>query len=210
MKELSYLSILCLILSSCCNLEEKDFLFSQEQYQYLAPYKENDTLYFHSSELEVDTIVIYKIDSARNSDCGYIAALPASNDISITINHLYEDEGFRTVQDVSIGDQDTSAGDSKRQYQPLIGMSKYPQSNKVKIGISFKNFYAVMDSSLGEVKSDTVIEGVRLSDCYKIKHDFPETVTSDKDIEEVYWTSEYGLTAYRTKKGTMWVRKQYE
>ncbi len=88
-------------------------------------------------------------------------------------------------------------------YQVLISVSKFPIKKEIRYSINFKSFTS--GDSIFEVAPQTYqVAGQNLENCYKINHGYPERIENPDDIEFLYWTIKYGLTAYTSKSGETW------
>ena len=76
------------IISGCCSYDKKDFDFNTNDLKPISSFRQGDTIYYESNTGDIDTILIYKIDSIQNKDCGRFMAKPAENHLFIAIKHL--------------------------------------------------------------------------------------------------------------------------
>ena len=194
-------NILILIISGCCdrNYNENDFEFKTEELKHFSNYKIGDTLFFKSNLGDIDTITIVSYEKEIHQECGMIAPRPV-NSKWVEIKHLPIDRWHGTSQE---------APDWKTQvvYQGLFWISKYPREKEIEYTLDFKDFFH-NDSIIGEFQTDTVsINNFMFSDYYIVRHSYPDRVTEAKNIEILYWTDKYGLTAYKSKNGEIWSKK---
>jgi hypothetical protein len=49
---------------------------------------------------------------------------------------------------------------------------------------------------------------ILLNDYYIINGEYPDRYTAATDIQQVYWTKNEGLVAYKYVDGTFWVKKE--
>ena len=187
-----------LLFSSCCSwdYDNKDFEFSDKELNLLRVYKINDTIYFQSNLGNIDTITVLKISEKKRNGSRCFISLPPSHDFDIVIMHLPFDRWTGINQD--------EGGEKEITYQYLISVSKKPLDKETYYLIEFKDFFALGQSIFSEFKKECIVGGKTLYDCYKIKHSYPERIENQDDIEFLYWTTKYGLTAYSSKSGETW------
>jgi hypothetical protein len=197
--------ILVIIISGCCSYDKKDFDFNSTDLLPISSFKQGDTIYYESNLGDLDTILIYKIDSIQDRNCGGLMAKPAENYLFITIKHLPNDKLWTGT---------TTYGNTSKiriDYQNIITIDKRPQLKEIDYSIDFKDFYtsAGGNNSIGKLRTDTInINGQKVTNFYEIEHGYPERITDPLNIETVYWTNEDGLLAYKNKKGDYWVKKK--
>lgn len=186
--------VLSLLLS--CSYSEKDFLFNNDELKLINAYKPGDTLYFENLKHDVDTILVLRIDSSKKEKPGYLMALPAHNSLSVVITHLPVDKWTGTH--INGLKKDTV-------FQELISITKRPQTKTRTFMVQFQDFFSSTKGDLGEFHTETLtINGKQIANYYQIQRQFPKAM--DK-IEEVYWTNDKGLVAYKYKNGKYWLLK---
>jgi len=203
------LVITTVTVSSCCTLDydKEDFEFSKKELKFLGNYQIGDTIYFESNLSDVDTITVVGFSEERyeGSKC-FISRAPL-NYMSINIIHLplRINKFPSTKWTIDENGNDITS-------QILISISKSPLHSIDGIAsyvISYKGFTTLVNA-LGEFQKECIINDKTLSDCYKITHGYPERIVNPNDIEIVYWTAKYGLTAYTSKSGETWFIKDLE
>lgn len=193
-------------ISSCCSWDysKEDFEFTKEELNLLGDYKVGDTIYFESNLGNIDTITVVEVSEERHEGSRCFIQTKPYHIKWIKIKHLPNDKWVSTSQ---------SEGEGKKTvYQSLISVSKSPlDSTEKKAGysISYKGF-TTLENALGSSPNEFIINGKIISDCYKVTHGYPERVINPDDIELVYWTAKYGLTAYTNKAGETWFIKGLE
>lgn len=196
-------------ISGCCswNYSKDDFEFTQEELALIGAYNIGDTIYFESNLDDIDTITVVEFLEEKHEGSRCFISREPSNYIVINVNHLpsrttrYPDTEWAT---------DENGKDVT--YQSLISISKSPFDSIGKIAsysISYKGF-TTLENALESSPSEFIINNKTLSDCYKVTHGYPERVINPNDIEIVYWTAKYGLTAYTSKLGETWLIKGLE
>lgn len=196
--------ILTIFISGCCSYDKKDFDFDSSELRPISSFKQGDTIYYESSSGDLDTILIYKIDSIQDRNCGGFMAKPAENYLFVVIKHLPNDKLWTGTS------TDGTTGKTEINYQNIITIDKRPQMKEMEYSIHFKDFYtsAGGDKTVGELRTDTVIiNGKSITNFYEINHGYPERVTEPANIELVYWTDKDGLLAYKNKRGDWWTKK---
>jgi|SRR5690554_4272742 len=191
-------------ISGCCswNYSKEDFEFTQKELALFGAYNIGDTIYFESNLGDIDTITVVEISEEKYEGNSCFISTPPYHNIGITIKHLPNDRWAGTSQ---------SEGEEKKiTYQSLISISKHPLAMRTDYSIHFKGFYTMGDSTLGSFQKECIVNGKIISDCYKVTHGYPERVTNPDDIEIVYCTAKYGLTAYTNKAGETWFLKDLE
>ncbi len=189
---------------SCNSYDKKDFDFNSNDLRPLSSFKQGDTIYYQSTTGDLDTIMIYKIDSIQDRNSGGIMAKPAENYLFVAIKHLPNETAWTGTT------QDGTSGKTEINYQYIITIDKIPQMKEMNYSIHFKDFYnsAGGDNTLGKLRTDTVnINGKNIANFYEINHGYPERVTEPTNIELVYWTDKDGLVAYKNKRGDWWTKK---
>ena len=192
-------------ISGCCfwDYNKKGFEFTQEELNFMGTYKVGDTIYFESNLGDIDTITVKEFleESHEGSRC-FIQNKPYITK-AITIKHIPTDKWIGTSQ--------SDGEEIKTIYQSIISISKSPLDSIQKTGyaISFKGF-TTLDNALDSYPGEFNINGKIISNCFKVTHGYPERITKPDDIEIVYWTAKYGLTAYSNKAGETWVIKKLD
>lgn len=195
-----FFCIVCI--QSCCNIveyEKKDFEFTNEELSYLSCYKVGDTITFKSNKLNYQRIVVQEIDEERVEGGSCFMSPNPSHIIIVRVEHLPIDNWKSECLNCS-GNVKTVT------YQPLISFGKEPLGNNIGYGISFRDFYGNIDSiSKYPFKDVKFNDSIIIKNCYKIEHLNPNEIKDSNDIEFVYWTKEYGLTAFVSKAGEKWM-----
>ena len=190
-------AILTLIISSCCyhEYDENDFSFNTKELNHFSDYKIGDTLFFKSNLGDIDTIAIISYEKEMHKECGFMAPRPV-NSKWIEIKHLPIDKWHGTNR---------QEPDHKIEIvnQGLFWITKYPKEKEIEYSLNFKNF-THNDSIIGEFLNDTLsLNDLIFSNYYLVRHSYPQRVTQAKDIEIIYWTDKYGLTAYKSKEALL-------
>ncbi len=185
----------------CCSkrYDSQYFNFTSAERQHFAPYRLKDTIYFESESGDIDTIQVIKINTEVHEGKSCFVSRAPQNSKGVVIKHLPVDHWHS--MDVSPG------ASGQPEYQTLISLDKYPLRKKRDYSIGFRNFYARL-STLDTLLKTYQINGHTLTQCYKIAHSYPDRVQNPQDIQWIYWTKQYGLTAYTNKKNETWVIKK--
>lgn len=200
---MKYISTIVFIIlfTGCFSYDQKDFDFNESELKHLSSYKTGDTIYFENQVGDLDTIVVKGFEKNQKKEFGTFMALPASNYIGISIQHIPTDKWQGTIQNGNEPIRIT--------YQNIFTMSKFPQTKQIHYSISFKNFCSNGYDSIGEFSNDTLrINQKKITNYYVPKNEYPERVVYPYDIEIVYWTDNDGLTAYKYKNGLWYTKKQ--
>jgi hypothetical protein len=194
--------ILTILASSCCSYDKNDFEFNNEELEHFSDYKIGDTINFESNLGDIDTITIVDFKTERNDNCsGFMAPMPL-NGKWVQIKHLPIDKWHGTSQDMATG------GKIEVVYQELFWITKFPTEKKTEYSISFRDFYSKSDTIIGEHHTDTItLNDLKISNYYIVRHGYPERVIEPKNIETLFWTDKFGLTAYKSKDGETWTKK---
>ncbi len=193
--------ILVIFISGCCSYNKSDLEFNAKELAHFADYKSGDIIYFQSNLGDIDTIKIVGFGTERNERCPGLNTPPPVNHRWLQIEHLPVDRWFGT----SITEKKTEVV-----YQELLSISKYPIETGVYYSISFKDFHSKIlpKSTVGEFHTDTIkLNNLNLTNYYLVRHGYPERITEPKNIEIIYWTDKFGLTAYKAKDGEIWTKK---
>lgn len=211
MKKIFFLTIGLLVIigfmPSCCSWDysKENFEFTEEELNLMGFYKVGDTIYFESNLSDIDTIVVVEFSEERHEGSKCFISMKPYHSKTISIRHLpsritkYPSTKWTTDEN---GEDIT--------FQSIISISKSPLDSIDKIagyGISYKGF-TTLENALDNTPIEYIINGKTLSDCYKVTHGYPERVINPDDIEIVYWTAKYGLTAYTSKSGETWLIKE--
>lgn len=183
-----------------CSYSDKDFYLNETERVFLNTFKAGDTLYYESSTKQVDKILVLGIDSNQKKESGYIMALPAYNDVFVSIKHLPVDTFQSISQDMTTKKIDTIP-------EKIICISKHPQQKETVYSFQFKHFFSSNKNGIGQIQRDTVINGKKLTNYFIIKEDFQDKNTSYAKIEQLYWTQNEGLVAYKLTNGIYWTKK---
>lgn len=196
------------LMSSCCEWKypKEDFEFTENELKLLGPYKVNDTIYFESNLGDIDTITILHFEEVRHEkggSCIFPTAGPYHY-IQIFVKHLPIDNYTGTTQN--------EGEEMKVTYQMFVSIGKAPFDSINKNAgyhISFKNFISDENVFKSHPQNFT-LNKKSILDCYNVFHGYPERVINPNDIEIVYWTAKYGLTAYSSKSGETWLIKDFK
>ncbi|WP_207420280.1 hypothetical protein [Desertivirga brevis] len=188
---------------SGCTYDKKDFDFNTKDLRPVSSFKEGDTIYFEGPSGDLDTIMIYKIDSIQKRSWGAFMAPAAENHLFVAIKHL--PNHILWTYTVTEG----STFDTKVYYQNLITVTKRPQTKEVSYSIAFKDFSASngKNGTLGAIRKDTVIVNRKnITNFYEIESDQPQSKSDLGCMETIYWTDNEGLMAYKNKRGDWWTK----
>jgi hypothetical protein len=192
--------------SSCCSYDKKDFDFNKNDLLPFSSFKVGDTIYYENLLGDIDTILIHKIDSIQNKNCGGLMAMPAGNYLYIAIKHLPNDQLWTGTT------TDATTGKTEINYQEIISIDKIPQTKEMSYSIDFKDFHtsAGENNIFEKLRTDTVIiNGKNITNFYEVEHGYPERLTKPTNIELLYWTDNDGLIAYKNKQGEWWTKKSF-
>ena len=188
--------------SGCCTYDRNKFEFSINEQTFFDKYKIGDTIYFQSNLGDVDTIAIIGIDSEKYENCSGFSHKPI-NSKWIMIKHLPVDKWNGTLL------EETNGFEARINFQWLLAISKYPTDKKTEYQINFKDFHSKPDTVIGIFDKDTLIlNDLKLFNYFKVNREKSDKTGKPEDIETVYWTGEYGLTAYESKNGEIWTNKR--
>ncbi|MBW7869159.1 MAG: hypothetical protein H3C31_12655 [Brumimicrobium sp.] len=195
-------------ISGCCswNYSKEDFEFTQNELALMGAYNIGDTIYFESNFGDIDTITVVEFSEERHKGSKCFISRKPSNYMAINISHLPS-----RITKYPSTKWTTDKNGKDVTYQSLISISKSPLDSikKTEYVISFKGF-TTLENIFENSPNEFIINGKTLSNCYKVTHGYPERVTNPDDIETVYWTPKYGLTAYTNKVGETWVIKNLD
>ena len=202
MKPRSIIIILTIFLSGCFTyLDKKLFKFDNTDFQHIQAYKPGDSLFFENKQNEVDSFLILDYESEeRGQKQGFISTKPES-DYWVCITQLDRDKlnGF---------DRQKTINGKVTNYQWLVSFIKYPPSQTIYYDFSFMTFYTQQNSIFGTFHSDTLmINKKAITNYYSISHGYPDRLNDPKDIEQLLWTDNDGLVAYKFKSGLWWTKK---
>ncbi|MEZ4805703.1 MAG: hypothetical protein R2852_09535 [Bacteroidia bacterium] len=189
-------------ISSCCSYhyDQKDFEFNADELKYFSSFHIGDTIFYESSNFDLDTILILNYDTEKYENCGGLMAPRPLNGKWVRIKHLPIDKWHGTikVQDKPI----------RINYQSLFLITKYPLDKRTEFSIDFKDFQSRKDTIIGEYHTDTIdLHHLEITNYYIVNHGYPDRITDSTNIECVYWTDKEGLIAYKNKGGQVWTKK---
>jgi hypothetical protein len=195
-----------ILISSCCpkKYKKEDIEFTDKELQLLGNYKRGDMIFFESNIGNTDTIQIIEFYEERFEKTSCFMSRAPYHYRTIEIKHLPIDNWAKTSNIENRG--------KKIEYQELIAISKKPlnsRRNLANYSIEFKGFDAI-ENAFDSLPKEIIINDKKISECYKVAHFYPERVINPNDIEIVYWTAKYGLTAYSSKSGETWLIKDYK
>jgi hypothetical protein len=191
------------VASSCCswNFDSNDFNFNVAELKHFDPYKTGDTIYFINSSGNQEAITITEIDEEKEKGSTCMVSFPPYHIRSIHIKHLPEDKWHGTTY---------FEGETKEiNYQPLLSISKFPVKKNTVYTLSFQGFVFV-DTAFGKPGTVHLTNGIIIYNCYTFKHSYPERIKDLADIERIYWTDQYGLTAYTNNNGDAWLIRDFQ
>ena len=192
---------LIFIVSSCSySYSDNEFYLNKTERSFLNAFKLGDTVYYESSTKQLDKFLVLGIDSSQKRERGSFMALPAFNRVYILIKHL----PFDTFQSIS---QDGTTKKIDTIPEQIICISKHPQKKETAYSFQFKHFFSYSKNGLGSIQANIVINGQKLTNYFVIKGDFADSDTTYTKIEQLYWTQEDGLVAYKEKNGIYWTKK---
>ena len=187
--------ITTILISSCNSYDQKDFEFNSKDRMHISSFKVGDTIHYESSLGDIDTIIIYKIDSIQNKKWGTLT----ENCINVTIKYLPNDTLWTWK---SFNNND---GVTELIYQDLIRICKQPERKKTIYSINFQDFSSEYDNDkIGSYHTDTIkINNKVISNYFEIKSEY----SKQTNIELIYWTDKDGLIAYKKRNGNWWTKK---
>jgi hypothetical protein len=201
-----YAIIILLFLSSCYW-----DAFPIEKYQIdnsfrdlIRPYKVGDTLIFQSSQNEIDSFLISKIDSSLNNRKGHFINARNTKTISVYYRQIPIDRWAHSR--IEMGSN--NAHEKKiTEDATLIDIVRYPDDETTDLRFNLKIFYGcgIKDSLL--LHTDTmVIAGRKFTNYYKIEY-CAEDVQGPTSIQVAYSNVDKGIVAYQYSNGVWWTRR---
>ena len=188
---------LAFIMTSCF---ERKFNFNERDLDLLCIYQEGDTIYFESNLGDIDTIAIMGFGTYRNKS-GTIFYSPAPVNLKWVKAKYLSDHQWNMKPDYS-DISDTA-------YQDLLMLTHFPLDSTTYYTINYKNFYSDIDTTHGEFHTDAIsLNKLKIRNYYLLTNQNPIYITESSQIEYVYWTDKYGLTAYQSINGEIWTIKK--
>lgn len=162
---------------------------------HISSFKVGDTIYYENSLGDIDTIMIYKIDSIQNKMRGSLIV----NCINVTIKHLPNDTLWTWKS------FNNNEGVAEIMYQDLIRICKEPERKKTIYSFNLQDFSSEYNNSnLGMYHTDTIkINNKVITNYFEIKSEY----TKQTSIDLIYWTDKDGLIAYKKMNGNRWTKK---
>ncbi len=195
---ISFFSLI--LLSVSCSYSDRDFNLTDNERNFFAAFKKGDTIYYESSNKDVDSILVLGINSEQKRQPGWLMASPAYNDVYVSIKHLPIDHYTSLIQGTDRTDTT---------FNQIISILKIPQEKKVEYAFQFKRFCSMTSDGLGIIHTDTIlINGIPISNYYILEDDNIDRDSAATDIHQMYWTQNGGLVAYKYVNGTYWVKKK--
>jgi hypothetical protein len=165
-----------------------DFSFDKKHQQYLAPYKQGDTIFFSNEYGMKDTVFISEIKS-WTSNCEWQAT-------SINIKHLPNNKWID-------GYEGRNNGKSLPIDQTLIQVDKMVSERSYSVSLSYRDFYGTIED-VSEIKYDSLFNYCNQNKYIVItdKHSEVEKFKNDPfHVMKLFWTDKYGLTGYELRNG---------
>jgi len=185
--------------------------FPLEKYQIdnsfrnlINPYKIGDTLIFQSSQNEIDSFLISKIDSSLNNRKGHFINARNVKTISVYYRQIPIDRWAHSR--IEMGPNNT---DKKKitEDATLIDIVRFPDNETTDLHFNLRIFYGcgIRDSLL--LHTDTItIAALKFTNYYKIDY-CPEDTQEPTNIKTAYSTLDKGIVAYQYSNGVWWTRK---
>jgi len=187
--------IATILISGCSSYDQKDFDFNSNDLIHISSFKVGDTIYYENSLGDIDTIMVYKIDSSQNKELGTLAV----NCLNVTIKHLPNDTLWTWKS------WNNPTGKEEIMYQDLIRICKVPERKKTTYSINLQDFSSPYgNDKLGEYHTDTIkINNKVITNYFEIKSEYSKQTS----IELICWTDQDGLIAYKNINGNWWTKK---
>ena len=94
-------------------------------------------------------------------------------------------------------------------YQDLLMLTHFPLDSTTYYTINYKNFCADIDTTHGKFHTNAIsLNKLKIRNYYLLTNQTPIDLTKSSQIEFVYWTDKYGLTAYQSINGEVWTIKK--
>jgi len=191
-------TLLLLLLFASCGYSDKDLSFTDYDRRFLPPFKKGDTILYESSKKDIYIVIISDIDSAQKSYESLI--LPAFKRLTVKIRYKASYYNAILKRDIDQKNRDTLWDD-------MFNMMKYPGSKSIYYTFQFRDF-AANEYNVSQLRVDTInIDGSVIKNYYVIKSGYPEKDTTPTSIQQLYWTKNDGIVAYKYTNGIYWVKK---
>lgn len=191
-KTLLIFSTICMLLVGCCPYDESDVQFSTQETDLISIYKVGDSLTFINSKDSIQKWFVLEIDTLIKTGC-----FIEGTDHSITLTLTNNQKGENTAD------------------KNHIYLSKYPggiKGIKTSLSIFFEDFSGDIDSedSLKSTPFTTInLRGFNIPNIFEIESKYMERKTQPLDITHVYWSKKFGLAAFKTYDGEIWIKRKW-
>ena len=183
--------ILVLFLGSFYSCIEKTN-FTEEDLQWIVPYKEGDTLIFQEvNSLNTDTIFIVK------KEISYGHYNPISSTKIMNEAHIWYKN-----RDIEI----SSNGQMKE--TELISMYKNSNNKVAEPFISYLGYFDYINENKKKNTANIslILTDINFEEVYVFSEKNNPTYRKDKDCYILYWDKDYGIIKYETYNGEVWER----
>lgn len=195
MKTVLYLTILFLVIS-CLPFENGSLEITLDKKKHIMIYENQlkDTIYFESISKDLDTFIIERIDSNKtNASMMNIE----SQWIAVEIRHLPMNHWAGGY---------IHTGETLN--QELINIGFFPSENQYFIGFAIRDFQGSLEN-FDSPRKDTLFErDFGITQYWEMDDNWEYYEDSIASVEKIYWTQEFGLTAYFKKNGDFYKLKR--
>jgi hypothetical protein len=197
---LFFYSLLILLSSNCgSTLSPDNFVFDSKFDSLYKAISNTDTIFFENSNQGVDTFVLTHSDSLISDRVNCFMCRRPGKSVyrsykQIPINYWSEP----VLENEKKNETDTVAE------AHLVTITVYPIESTTSIRISFKNFRCVIEKTLGNPISDSLLIGNRsFTDYYILNSTSKSRIIKDSHVESILVTLKDGIIAYKEKSGIL-------
>ncbi len=201
----------CIVILLICICSCSWEAFPEEKYQIdnslrnlIKPYYVGDTLIFQSSQNEIDSFLISKIDSSLNNEKGHFINARNTKTISVYYRQIPIDQWAHSR--IEMGPNNAHEKEITED-ATLISIVRYPDNETTHLHFNLKIFLGCEIKDSLPLHSDTMrIARKKFTNYYKIDY-CADDIQEPTSIKAAYSTIDEGLVAYQYSNGVWWTRK---
>jgi len=185
-------SVLCIILTGCCEYDENDVQFTSQESDLIRIYNLGDTLTFVNSIDSIQEWIVLEIDTTLKTGCFMEGT---DHNIYITLSNIQNELNTPGENSFSI--------------------SKYPGGQiglMTSLSVFFEDFSGDLNSenNLKSIPFSTLkLRNILIPNIVEIESRYMERKSLPKDITNIYWSKTFGLAAFKTLNEEVWIEKRW-
>lgn len=182
-------SVLCIILTGCCEYDENDVQFTSQESDLIRIYNLGDTLTFVNSIDSIKKWNILEVDTTLKTGCFMEGTY---QDICIKLSN-YKDSLL---------------------FDNSFTLSKWPDGingiTYLRINFEGSSYYFKTEDNYKTTPFKTFeLRGIIINDLIEAQATYIERQIQPEDITHLYWSKKGGLAAYKLVNGEVWIEKKW-